>query len=212
MALTVRPPAAPPPQARNDAATTNQGQPVTISVLANDIDPLGQGLTVASVGASPAGSATTDGQQVTFTPNADFFGAGGGHLHACATAPTRPQRQSEAQIEVTVIGQPSAPGTPAAREGNATATVNWSAPPSNGAPIDDYELRIDGGESRSVGTATAYTWNGLTNGTPVSFSVRAHNAAGWGPWSGSVAGRHARHRARAGRRRRACSSPTARSS
>ncbi len=77
------------------------------------------------------------------------------------------------------------PGTPVAREGNATATINWSAPPSNGAPIDDYELRVDGGESRSTGTATAYTWSGLTNGTPVSFSVRAHNAAGWGPWSGS---------------------------
>ena len=71
------------------------------------------------------------------------------------------------------------------REGNATATINWAAPPSNGAPIDDYELRVDGGESRSIGTATAYTWSGLTNGTPVSFSVRAHNSAGWGPWSGS---------------------------
>jgi large repetitive protein len=184
VALTVRPPAAPPPQARNDAATTNQGQAVTVNVLANDIDPLGRGLTVASVGASPAGTATTDGQQVTFTPNGDFFGAAA-VTYTVRDGANSAARQSEAQVDVTVIGQPSAPGTPAAREGNATATINWSAPPSNGAPIDDYELRIDGGESRSVGTATAYTWNGLTNGTPVAFSVRAHNAAGWGPWSGS---------------------------
>ena len=60
----------------------------------------------------------------------------------------------------------------------------WAAPPSNGAPIDDYELRIEGGSSVSVGAATGYTWDGLTNGVPVSFSVRAHNSAGWGPWSG----------------------------
>ena len=50
--LTVAAPDAPPPQARPDSATTNQATPVTVAVLANDIDPLGQGLTVTSVGAS----------------------------------------------------------------------------------------------------------------------------------------------------------------
>ena len=54
--------------------TTNQGQAVTIPVLANDIDPLARGLTVVSAGATAAGSTTTDGQQVTFTPSAEFFG------------------------------------------------------------------------------------------------------------------------------------------
>ena len=63
---------------------------------------------------------------------------------ASATAPTPAPREAEAQVAVTVIGQPSAPGTPVALAGNATATVTWAAPPSNGAPIDDYELRIAG--------------------------------------------------------------------
>ena len=79
--LTVRPPAAPPPQARNDAATTNQGQPVTVAVLANDIDPLGRGLTSSSVGAvagrhrrRPTASRSRSRRA------ADFFGAAVVHL------------------------------------------------------------------------------------------------------------------------------------
>jgi large repetitive protein len=182
--LTVKPPAAPPPQARGDAATTNQGQAVTVAALGNDIDPLGRGLTVVDVGATPAGTASTDGQSITFTPNADFFGPAS-FIYRIQDGAHTAARQSEAQVDITVIGQPSAPGTPVAREGNATAAINWAAPPSNGAPIDAYELRLDGGESRDVGTAAAYTWNGLANGVAVSFSVRAHNSAGWGPWSGS---------------------------
>jgi hypothetical protein len=184
VSLTVTAPAAAPPQAQPDQATTNQGQPVTVAVLGNDLDPLGRGLTVSSVGATAAGTATTDGQRVTFTPNPDFFGPAT-FIYRVRDGANTAQRESETQVAVTVVGQPSAPGTPVAREGNATATVAWAAPPSNGAPIDDYELRIEGGSSVNVGTATGYTWNGLANGVPVSFSVRAHNSAGWGPWSGS---------------------------
>ena len=156
---------------------------MTVTVLSNDLDPLGRGLTVASVGVSPAGSVTTDGASVTFAPDPDFFGPAS-FIYRIRDGADTAQREAEAQVSVTVIGQPSAPGTPVAREGNATAAVTWAAPPSNGAPIDDYELRIEGGSSHSVGTATGYTWDGLTNGVPVSFSVRAHNSAGWGPWSG----------------------------
>ena len=47
--LTVTPPEAPPPQARDDEATTNQGQAVTVAVLDNDIDPLGGGLMITDV-------------------------------------------------------------------------------------------------------------------------------------------------------------------
>ena len=184
VSLTVTAPAAPPPQAQRDAATTNQGQAVTVAVLGNDIDPLGRGLTVTSVGATSAGSATTDGQQVTFTPNADFFGPTS-FIYRVRDGANTAQRESEAQVDRH--GDRPAVGAGHARrprEGNAQATVNWAAPPSNGAPIDDYELRIEGGETPSVGTATGYTWTGLTNGQPVPFSVRAHNSAGWGPWSG----------------------------
>ncbi len=180
--LTVTPPSAPPPEARADAATTNQDQPVTVAVLGNDIDPLGQGLRVVAVSAVDAGTAGTDGGQVTFAPAPGFFGATS-FTYRVRDGANVASRESEAQVAITVIGQPSAPGSPIAVAGNAQATVNWAAPSSNGAPIDDYEIRIGEGEARSVGNQTGYTWTGLTNGAGISFNVRAHNSAGWGPWS-----------------------------
>jgi large repetitive protein len=181
--LTVAAPDAPPPQARPDSATTNQATPVTVAVLANDIDPLGQGLTVSSVGASNAGTATTDGRRVTFSPSSDFFGTTT-FQYRIRDGSSIAQREAEAQVTVNVIGHPSAPGSPTAVAGNATATVNWAAPAANGAPVDDYEIRIGEGGGRSIGNTTGFTWTGLTNGDGVQFSVRAHNVAGWGPWSG----------------------------
>ena len=181
--LTVAAPDAPPPQARPDSATTNQATPVTVAVLANDIDPLAQGLTVTSVGASNGGTATTDGRRVTFSPSSDFFGTTT-FQYRIRDGSNIAQREAEAQVTVNVIGRPSAPGSPTAVAGNATATVNWAAPAANGAPIDDYEIRIGEGGGRSIGNTTGFTWTGLTNGEGVQFSVRAHNVAGWGPWSG----------------------------
>ncbi len=181
--LTVAAPDAPPPQARADTITTNQATPVTVDVLANDIDPLGQGLTVVAVGASNGGTASTDGRRVTFSPSSDFFGTTT-FQYRIRDGSNLPGRESEAQVRIDVIGRPSAPGSPSAVAGNATATVNWVAPAANGAPIDDYEIRIGGGAGQSIGNTTGYTWTGLNNGEAVQFSVRAHNSAGWGDWSG----------------------------
>jgi large repetitive protein len=181
--LTVAAPDEPPPQARPDTITTNQATPVTVNVLANDIDPLGQGLTVIAVGASSGGTASTDGRRVTFSPSSDFFGTTT-FQYRVRDGSNLAGRESEAQVRVNVIGRPAAPGSPSAVAGNATATVNWTAPAANGAPIDDYEIRISGGGGQSIGNTTGYTWSGLANGEAVQFSVRAHNSAGWGEWSG----------------------------
>ncbi len=181
--LTVAAPDSPPPQARPDTITTNQATPVTVDVLANDIDPLGEGLTVVAVGASNGGTASTDGRRVTFSPSSDFFGTTT-FQYRIRDGSDIPGRESEAQVRVNVIGRPSAPGSPSALAGNATATVNWTAPAANGAPIDNYEIRIGEGTEQSIGNTTGYTWSGLTNGEAVQFSVRAHNSAGWGDWSG----------------------------
>lgn len=181
--LTVTAPSAPPPIARADEATTNQEQPVTIKVLANDVDPLGQGLTIASADGSSSGTATVNGAQITFTPGAGFFGQAS-FTYTIRDGAALAERESTAQVTVVVIGRPGAPSAPVAIAGNASAVVNWSAPQANGAGIDDFAIRIGGaGDGQSVGTATGHTFSGLRNGAPVQFSVRAHNTAGWGEWS-----------------------------
>ncbi|MEN1728381.1 MAG: Ig-like domain-containing protein, partial [Pseudomonadota bacterium] len=63
------------PLASDDAAVTDQNQSVTIDVLANDSDPDGDVLTVASFTQPANGSVMQDGDALIYTPNEGFFGA-----------------------------------------------------------------------------------------------------------------------------------------
>ncbi len=59
----------------NDSATTNYQTPVTVAVLANDSDPDGQPLTVASATNGANGTTTVNlNGTITYTPNAGFSG------------------------------------------------------------------------------------------------------------------------------------------
>jgi hypothetical protein len=81
---------------------------------------------------------------------------------------------------------PSAPTSPSASAGDGLVSVSFTAPSFNGgAPIDQYRVtRLVGGtpgttqlgNSSPIGIASG-------NGTAVTFTVAAHNAAGWGPES-----------------------------
>ncbi len=53
LTVTLTPLSTAPPRAIDDQATTNQGTPVTVDVLVNDLDPLGLGLTIIRVGGAP---------------------------------------------------------------------------------------------------------------------------------------------------------------
>jgi VCBS repeat-containing protein len=65
-----------PPDAVDDPDSTNEDTAVTVNVLANDSDPDGNPLSVASVTQPANGSAVNNGDgTVTYTPNADFNGA-----------------------------------------------------------------------------------------------------------------------------------------
>lgn len=57
-----------------DTATTAQGIPVTINVLANDTAANGGTLSITAVSKPQFGTVTTNGQSVIYTPNATFVG------------------------------------------------------------------------------------------------------------------------------------------
>ncbi|MGN6519844.1 MAG: Ig-like domain-containing protein [Dokdonella sp.] len=63
-----------PPVAVDDTAATPFGVPVTVAVLANDSDPDGDPLVIASVGAPLDGTAAIAGNTVVYTPAAGFSG------------------------------------------------------------------------------------------------------------------------------------------
>lgn len=142
-----------PPVAVDDAVATPRDQPITINVLANDSDADGDPLTVSAIGAPLHGSATTDGQTITYTPNPSFVGVDsftytildgrGGAATATAT--------------VTVSGPPGSNRAPTAGNDSATTapgaavtidvlandadpdgdplTITIATPPSNGTAV-----------------------------------------------------------------------------
>lgn len=90
-----------------------------------------------------------------------------------------------------VVTVPSAPTIGTATAGNASATVTWTAPSSNGGgPLTGYQVRVVNSAGTQVGAlrpaaagATSLVVTGLTNGTTYRFQVAATNSAGTGPYS-----------------------------
>jgi hypothetical protein len=120
-------------------------------------------------------------------------GAGAGtNVSAGAAAQGSPSDPGAVQTVQAAVATPTAPRSPNATPGNGKVKVTWLAPSSTGgAPIDKYVVqRSRTGTSKwtSVGypTGTSYTATGLKNGVRYYFRTRAHNAAGWGPYSNKV--------------------------
>ena len=105
-------------------------------------------------------------------------GSGGGQT---PTAPVAPP-----QVTVTV---PGAPTGVAAVAGNASVTVSFTAPASNGgSAISGYTVScVASGTTRTAaGTSSPLTVTSLVNGTTYSCSVTATNSAGTGAASSVV--------------------------
>ncbi|MEM0962806.1 MAG: tandem-95 repeat protein [Bacteroidota bacterium] len=62
------------PLTDRDEVETDEDTPVTVDVLDNDVDPNGGTLTITAVSTPTFGTATTDGQTVTYAPDPNVFG------------------------------------------------------------------------------------------------------------------------------------------
>jgi titin len=85
---------------------------------------------------------------------------------------------------VTPATVPGAPTSVVATRGNASASVSWTAPASNGgSPISGYTVTSSPGSFTCTTAGTTCTVSGLTNGTAYTFTVVATNDVGSGPAS-----------------------------
>jgi len=79
---------------------------------------------------------------------------------------------------------PGAPTKVSATAGNASATLTWTAPSSDGgAAVTGYVIKVSHGPVVKVADVTSDTVTGLNNGTVYSFTVAAINTIGTGPSS-----------------------------
>lgn len=180
----------PPPRANPDTVLVYSTAAAEIDVLANDVDPIGQGLTIVGVttptaggpGGPPVGTAEVAGRRISYRPAADFNGIVR-FSYTVRDVTDQPDRRSTAAVEVTVVAPPDPPAAPLGAPSDSRVDLIWSAPSPNGSPITEYVVtRSPGGvETRHQSTSAAVT--GLVNGTSYTFTVRAVNAAGEGPAS-----------------------------
>jgi hypothetical protein len=79
------------------------------------------------------------------------------------------------------------PGVPTITYAYGYADIRWSPPASSGnSVIDQYEVQAVGGGQTLTSYVSGTTLSDYLAPTPadsLAVAVRAHNAAGWGPWS-----------------------------
>ncbi|GIV57476.1 MAG: hypothetical protein KatS3mg109_2041 [Pirellulaceae bacterium] len=174
------------PVANDDTATTDEDSPVIIDVLANDSDPDGDVLSIASVTDPPHGTATNNGSTVTYTPELNFNGTdtfdytvsdgNGGTATATVTVTVSnpPPPSSEPSVSLPTVS--GAPGE------HAQLPVTVSDLTGEGVIAYDFTITYDPAVLQLTGVTTSGTlsdgWTVSSNGaTPGVFVVSAANAS-----------------------------------
>jgi hypothetical protein len=117
----------------------------TIDVLANDSDPDGDTLSLASVGPSPGGTVTQDGNQVRFTPGADFNGVA--FFSYRIVDPTGDSDSATVQVTVTEVND-----APSFTPGPSQSTPEDSGPQT----VAGWATDISVGPSNEWGQALTF--------------------------------------------------------
>jgi hypothetical protein len=160
----------------------------------------GAAITSYTVVSNPGAiSATTpDGSTLSLA----VHGLTNGTTYTFTVTATNSVGSGPASVPSNAVTPASPPGQPfnvVATPGDASVGLTWSAPNDGGSIIDSYLIEVTptspaGATSArtvtqpnpSTPAPTSTTVTGLTNGTSYSFTVTAHNAAGYGPASGAT--------------------------
>lgn len=168
----------------------DQGETVTVPVLANDVNPFPETpLKVVSASVETgAGSASVNGDDVVITPSSDFVGTMVVR-YTIQDATEDRDREATGQVVLTVQGAPEAPGAPTITSvQDRTVVVSYTAASNNGAEITKYTVRaVQGGSYSKECQSTTCTLDNLTNNVEYVFQVTATNRVGESEPSGSSA-------------------------
>ncbi len=138
----------------------------------------GSAITDYTVTATPGGATASSGTGLSLT----FSGLTTGTAYTFTVAATNANGivSSGVSNSVTPAGVPDAPAAPSAVVASSNSvTVSWVAPNNNGSAVTGYTVAASTGGTQST-AGTSLTFDGLTPGTPVTFTVFATNAVGDG--------------------------------
>jgi VCBS repeat-containing protein len=165
-----------PPVAGNDASTTNEDTAVTINVVANDSagpNESSQVLTIAAASAPAHGTASVNGNTITYTPAANYNGSDGFTYTVCDNGTTNGAADSKcatASVSVTIApvnDPPAANNDSYSTKVNTTRTVAAPGVLANDGDVDSASLTAKLVSGTSHGTITLNS-DGSFVYTPVS--------------------------------------------
>ncbi|QKJ18189.1 Ig-like domain-containing protein [Microbacterium hominis] len=157
----------------------HQGDTVEVDVLANDVNPFDEPLTIVSaVTQTGEGFAEVVGDRVAVTPDPTYVGTLTVRYRV-QDATGDPDREVDGLITLTVQGVPDAPGTPTVSSvQDRTVVLSWTPPVDNGAEITGYTVSGTRGDYTKACSSTTCTLDGLTNNVEYNFTVVATNRVG----------------------------------
>jgi uncharacterized repeat protein (TIGR01451 family) len=144
-----------PPVAGNDAATTTQGQGVTVDVLPNDSDPDGDTLTIGSLTQPAHGATAVQSGKVRYTPAANYAGTDTFTYTACDPAAAC----DSATVTITVVAVPRPPAPAddviATEEGHAASVDVLANDTDPDGDLDPTSLSVVGPPLHGTAVVTA---------------------------------------------------------
>ncbi len=163
---------------------------VSSDVTANDFNPFPETpLRIVDYSVESGDAQVTEGPQgLEVTPGTGFFGTVAVR-YTVEDATGSTDRQADGHLYVTVAAAPDAPQKPLVTTiEDGAVTLEWPAPPSNGARIEYYTVASDLGTSDRCDASICHI-TGLKNDVEYRFRVTAHNRVGDSspsPYSDSV--------------------------